>query len=362
MQSNWHLRRLRLTDIAVLITSIVLLSFGITLNIISTPDKSFTEIFTPEHVQILNMYDTTAQRTAHRVGLVVLAVLAVISFFLIHRRNSLLAARPARIAGSAANLLNRYSGIFVCAAAAIFLFSVFQVENWLRGVIIIRLGEIILSVFIIFSLIVYYRSAASRKLKSPVVHIVVWTLLIFYVIWLIVPGFIQPLFFFAQSQIWVEGHYNVTLAQGDRLAAGLQIANEVNLNYGLIPSLVLAIFERNVGFLDFGGHFKVVQITQVLFLLTAIISFYLWKPLNPLFTLFATLLLGTWVSTAHSAIYFPNQSGWRFLGLAIGVLCLLIVRRQKLEKAFFILGLSTGFLILFNPETGICLTFGYLVF
>ncbi len=362
MQSNWNLRRLRLPDTALVITIIVLLSFSVILFVIPAQDDSFTEIFTSEHVQLLNMHNTAAQRTAHRVALVLLAVLSIICCFLIYRRSRFFTSRSTRIFGSGINWIKRYSGIFVLLATAVFLVGIFQAESWIRGVILIRLGEIILSAFVILSFVFLYGQVSGQKAKSAVFSVIIWILIIAYLLWLIIPGFILPLSFFAESQFWLEAHYNVTLAQADRLAAGLQFGTEVNLNYGLIPPLLLAIFERSFGLLDFAGHFVVVQITQIIFLITAIVTFHLWKPRNPLFVLFATLLIGTWVSTAHSAIYFPNQSGWRFIGLALGVLFLLLIRFQTLSKAAFILGLGTVFLILYNPETGICLTFGYGLF
>jgi hypothetical protein len=189
-----------------------------------------------------------------------------------------------------------------------------------------------------------------------------WTCVAVYAIFLIAPGLARTPLAHEPEFSWAEMHYSATLAQGDRLAAGLQAGSQISLNYGLIHSIALAAFERTWGFLDFGGHFRLVQVSQLAFLGVAILAFYLWRPGNPLFVLFGTLLIGPWVSTSHPAVYYPNQTGWRSLGLAAGVVVLILCRRQPLWRVASILGASAGFLLLYNPETGLCISFGYGLF
>jgi hypothetical protein len=202
--------------------------------------------------------------------------------------------------------------------------------------------------------------AQGQKIRGFAVAI--WSFIVAYSLFLVVPGIIRAPRLIDQELSWIEWHYSVTVAQADRLAAGLRLGTQVGLNYGLIHSLLLGAFERRWGFLDFGEHFRVVQVSQVAFLAVAILAFYLWKPRTPLFVLFGALLIGPWVSTSHWALYYPNQAGWRSFGLAAGVAILLLFRRQSSRWLAMSVGASACFLMLYNPETGVCLAFGYGLF
>ena len=314
-------------------------------------------MFTLEHIQLLGMVDTGVQRLAHRVGLILLALLCVLGIVGITRpsAHTRIVAELLRTIGG---FLKKWSGVFLVVAVALVIVfdltgTVFpgpagrklQLELLLVSACLIALG---------------LSSAQQRKTRGFVVAI--WSFIVAYCSFLIVPGMARAPRLFEPELGWMEWHYSATLAQGDRLAAGLRLGSQVNLNYGLIHSFLLAVFERHWGFLDFGEHLRLVQASQVAFLAVAILAFYLWRPDNPLFVLFATLLIGPWVSTSHVAIYYPNQAGGRSFGLAAGVVVLLLCRRQPLWRIATILGASACFLLLYNPETGLCLSFGYGLF
>ena len=74
------------------------------------------------------------------------------------------------------------------------------------------------------------------------------------------------------------------------------------------------------------------------------------------------MIFGTFSSTSHIAVFYPNQSGWRFLGFPIWVILLLIFRNTPLKRAAFCLGCGCGALLLANLETGIVMTIGTMVF
>ena len=104
-----------------------------------------------------------------------------------------------------------------------------------------------------------------------------WTLLLLYVCALMIPGLLRPVSIDNVALLKsAEAHYSLTLAQGDRLAAGLMLGKDVNLNYGLGMTLFTAAFERSVRFLTFGEHIRLVQVFQVVFIVAAVAAFIIW--------------------------------------------------------------------------------------
>lgn len=316
------------------------------------------QIFMVEHIEMLGMVDNTAQRVAYRAGLVLLAVLTLAGRMVVTRRAGFFVSAWATRAGEAFSWLKNCSGVLIFVAVAVVfvfmlqgtVFPVIEGRKW-------RLGLLLVSVYLVLGAMMM-----AKRLKTRPFAVAVWGCVIAYSLFLIVPGLARPLFLFEPLLSGAEWHYSVTLAQGDRLAAGLSLGSEVNLNYGLIPQVTLAIIERGFGLLNFGEHIRLVQLTQIAFLFTAIVAFWLWQPHNNLFILFATLLIGPWLSTSHMAVYHPNQAGWRSLTFPVGVVFLLLMRRQTRPRSALLLGCMAVALVLYNPETGLCLSFGYGLF
>jgi hypothetical protein len=314
-------------------------------------------MFTVEHVSFLNMVDTSSQRLAHRLGMILLAALCVIGAATITRPASHV-REVTEFLRTTHEFFKKWLGMFVTAAAA--LVVLFNLHGTVfagtqsRG---LQLNFLLLSMCsTTLGLLCAHRS------KTRLFVLATWTCVTGYALFLTVPGLMRTPRAYEPELSWAEWHYSATLAQGDRLAAGLRVGSRISLNYGLIHSIALAAFERIWGFLDFGGHFRLVQVSQLAFLGVAVLAFYLWRPDNPFFVLFGTLLIGPWVSTSHPAVYYPNQTGWRSFGLAAGVTVLILCRRQPLWRVASLLGASAAFLLLYNPETGFCLSLGYGLF
>jgi hypothetical protein len=351
-----HIPRWTAPDAAVVITGLVVVGVAATL-FFSRNRVADLSTFTFEHVKFLGMVDTTSQRLAHRVGLALLAMLCVLGAATITRPVAH-ARRVTELFRTTHEFFKRWSGVFLAVGAALVILfnlrgTVFPVEQ--------RQGlQLELLLFSVFLTVLALLRAQPRKTRRLLMAI--WSCIGIYVIFLVVPGFARQPLAYEPELSWAEWHYSATLAQGDRLAAGLRIGSQINLSYGLIHAIALAAFERTWGFLNFGEHLRLVQVCQVVFLGVAILAFYLWRPGNPLFVLFGTLLIGPWVSTSHSAVYYPNQTGWRSFGLAVGVAVLILCRRQPLWRLASILGASAAFSLLYNPETGLCIAFAYGVF
>jgi hypothetical protein len=353
-----RLHNLRPSEIAITIVVFVLVGVGVTLLLLSVQGMQPPSIFTEDRVRMFGMVDNRAQRLAYNSGLVLLAVLSFAALYLGSSGAGLAASRLAQIISKASGHIKRCLGAFLVTAVAIVFFFNIQGTVWGGPE-----GRTLRTVFLLISVCLTCAAlGVARRLQSRTFTLTIWVSVVAYVIFISVPGFIPPIFLSEPFLTPTEFHYSLTLAQGDRLASGFSLGNEINLTYGLIPSLALAVFERRFGLLDFGAHIRLVQVSQVAFLVTAVFAYRLWKPHNPLFILFGTLLVGPWLTSSHMAIFRPNLAGWRNFGFAIGVVFLLLIRRQPLRRAALILGCCAGFLILYNPETGLCLAFGYGLF
>ena len=351
--SGHHIRRWRASDAAAVITTLVVLSVAATMVFFRTRGAGLG-VFTFEHIRLLSMVDTSSQRLAHRVGLVLLAVLSGLGGATIGRPAAH-ARQVTEIFRTTNEFFKKWSGVFLAVGAAM------VVLVHLPGAVFpgpqrqgLQVNLLLLSTFLT---VLGLLSAHHRRTRGIVMAI--WGCVAVYVLFLVVPGFARPPLAYEPELTWAEWHYSATLAQGDRLAAGLRVGSQINLSYGLIHAIALAAFERTWGFLEFGEHFRLVQVSQVVFLGGAILAFYLWRPGNPLFALFGTLLIGPWTSTSHPAVYYPNQTGWRGFGLVVGITVLIFCRRQPLWRVASIMGATAAFLLLYNPETGLCLSFGY---
>jgi hypothetical protein len=315
------------------------------------------ERFTVEHVEMLNIADSSPQRLAHRLSLAVLAALCILGAAVMMRPPAH-CNHVTHVIRAAGKRLRKLAGCLLLGAAV--LVPLFD----LPGTVFPGPGGWRLSLcFLLASMCMLILGLPSIwTSKSRPFAIGVWVCITVYGLFLTLPGLYRPYVLPDQLLSSTEWHYSVTLAQGDRIAAGLELGPHVLPNYGLIHALALAVFERNWGFLDFAGHIRLVQISQIAFLLGAIWAFRLWKPNQPWFALFGLLLIGPWLSTSHLSVYHPNQAGWRNFGLAAGIVLLLVARRQLINRAAFLLGAGAVFLWLYNPETGSCLAVGYGLF
>lgn len=323
--------------------SITTLFYPQPIDIISERSQLST-VFVPEQVLMFNMVVNAGERNAYRVIVLVLLGLTLV----------VAAWWPRYAPTGRATPRARYIRV-----ALPLLLGLATIISYTSLKYISRSGDLRLG---LAALLLWPVVIVAGRYPSKPLLVVGYAVTIAYGLALTLPGLVAPIYI-PQWLMWaVETHYSATLAQADRLAYGFRIGHEVSLSYGLTAPMLLAIYERHCGLLDFGAHIRLVQYSQATFLALAVLSFALWKPRNIIFLLVATLLVGPWVSTQHIAIYHPNQAGWRSLGLAVGVTALLLLRQQSLSRVACALGCVGSALIFFNPETGVCLTLGYAVY
>jgi hypothetical protein len=356
VQDHAPTRRWTPPDGAAIITILVVLGAVATMLLHRSP-RAGLSAFTVEHIKFLSMVDTSRQRWAHRVSLLLLGVLCVLGTAAITHP----AAQVRLVADSfrkTREFFEKWSGALFAVVSALVLLLDLQGTTYPSAIRRLRLNLLLLSVCLTVLGLLW----VGRHCKTRALVVTIWICVILCGLFLVLPGLARAPLAFEPNLSWAEWHYSAALAQGDRLAAGLRVGAQVNLNYGLIPPLALGVFERAQGFLDFGEHFRLVQICQIAFLAIAVLAYYLWRPGNPFYVLFGILLVGPWAGTSHPAMFYPNQTGWRSLGLAVGAAVLVMCRHRPLSQAALILGASASFLLLYNPETGLCMSFGYGLF
>ena len=182
-----------------------------------------------------------------------------------------------------------------------------------------------------------------------------------YLAALVIPGFIRPLPLIVQTPYdlaQVELHLAMVVQPSSALAAGFRLFSDITPEYGVLMPVIVGAFERHSGFLDVAGQVRLVQLSQVAFLMLAVVVLYKVR-LQFLPALLPLAMVGPYLSAAGLALWHPNQSGVRYLGFPIGLLTLQLVGRWRVSRQAAILGFVGALLVLLNFETGIALVCGF---
>lgn len=300
------------------------------------------------HSQLYGMYDSSWQRLGHKVGLVTLAFLVIVVLggkqFLHNFQTSNL------------NLsieLSKTLGALVSFAVLVGSGVTLSDFVGIRLAIFSLLGS--LSLFVLFN-------SCQNNISKRRISFVAWCLIATYVMFLIIPAFVVTPYIPLAKLAGVQFHYSLVLGLADRLAIDTSSFSQILPQYGYMFVSMLGAFQKKLGLLNFGQHILLVQVCQIIFLLASILALTLWQHKRPSSILFYLVLFGVYVGTISSSTLYPNQSGLRFIGLPLWVLLLIFSKRLPLKLVPLLLGCSSGFLLLFNLETGIALSFGSIVF
>lgn len=379
MRNNCHIRS---KDLAAFFTAAVL---GIALLIVFlSPNhtQSLSDRFLPEHIRVWELYDSNPQILAHKValGLIVLFGFAGL-WYSVSKPN--LSESTKRLWGRCARFMHRYGGLLIAPLCVISFFKATD-GGVARGLILILLY---VSATVAISMMAKYTSTGFLRSK-------IWIILLIYLSFFLVPGLVktpnlagqlflvpgavktsnllEQLFLIpgsvktpnlaGQDLTYVELHHFGTCAQADRLATGQRFFQDFVPNYGYIWTSVVGYVEQTFGPWAFGGYIRFIQILQVIFCLLVVFAYHKWKPRDPFYILFAVLMVVPWQGTLGNAVFIPNQSSWRFMGFPLGIIALLLIRQTALLSSALTLGLCGGSLLLYNPETGIAITAGYIIF
>ncbi|HEX6764094.1 MAG TPA: hypothetical protein VF103_01425, partial [Polyangiaceae bacterium] len=228
---------------------------------------------TPEHVAQLGLVDSRVQSRAHRIIVLVTAA-AALGFVVSRRARAKLAVPFERIERSP-----------VARAASFVIPPLLVLLAYERAVpFVAGLGAAALV------LVLGARFRREKWFSLALVGVGVG-----YALLVLVPGFfVTP----DLSDPWLrqgaEWHYSIVVSQGDRLARGLELFENITPHYGLLGPTLLALYERSAGFLSFGGHVRLIQVTELVFCAAALCCHLAWSGRRVLPTVVAMVPVLAW--------------------------------------------------------------------
>jgi hypothetical protein len=188
-----------------------------------------------------------------------------------------------------------------------------------------------------------------------------WTGLAALGVGVTLPGLFQPLVLVhTPPEIirTIEWHYDSVLGGAFTLLAG---DRERHLGYGYLLSVVKALGERVGGPFTFAADVRLVQGTNVLFALALVWAGRAWDRARPLPALLTLALVLPWVHNNHQGIFFPNQSGLRYIAIPLALVLLRWSHRLAPRHAAPALGAFAALALLWNLETGVAVTAAIVV-
>ena len=359
--------------IAIVVTGLLLLALAAAL-LIPQDQAEMLRTFTPEHIEMLGMFDSRAQQRAHRLLVVLLAILGIAA--LLTRGRSFKLTVP-RAVVSCVHLMRENAGIGVLAGVALcFLlyrgtqpatsYAIVQGAYYPLALLPSALSQLAAMAGGTLAVMGYCWAVRQPAIGARVGALKLASMLALavYALTLCVTTFAIPpelREFTSDGLSAVEWHYSGNLGAGDQLATGMQLGR-VPLNAGLLSAVLLASAERIMGLFSFGTHIRIVQALQVLFLGLTAAALWNWYRPRWLPVLLALLLIFPWVEPLHVAVLYPNQSAWRFLGLAAAIFALVALRERPHAHCAAYLGLVAGMALGWNLETGACVTAAFVAF
>jgi hypothetical protein len=160
----------------------------------------------------------------------------------------------------------------------------------------------------------------------------------------------------------IQRHYNLVVAEGDRLAHGFKLLTAVTPHYGLLLPLICAIWQAHISPLAIGDYVNIMRFLQMISILSAAILFYLYSGRRMLYAFLPIIGLLPLYHFGQTAIAYPNNGPWRMFGFVLAVAILYIARNLSLNQLCLLLGATSGITILYNLETGIAITLGLIAY
>jgi len=182
-----------------------------------------------------------------------------------------------------------------------------------------------------------------------------------YLLYMVVLGFVGPIIISTDVPYHLaqfETHLAELLLPSSLLASGYRLVSEVTPGYGLVVPTLVGIFERHAWLLDVGDQLRVSQLSQVIFLVIAVLVLYrIRHRIVPM--LLPLAMVAPFLTTAGPFIWHPNETGIRSLGFPIGLLVLQSVRHASIARQAVIFGAAGAFLLIMNFETGTAVVAGF---
>jgi len=187
-----------------------------------------------------------------------------------------------------------------------------------------------------------------------------------YLTCIILPGMLSdPIPFIANSGdvlAQLELHIAAMTMPGVGISGGQDFFTGVPYNYGLMMPSLISLIDLKFGAMSIDDQLHFVQACQILFTVLAAASYLYYRPNQYLGVFVALLLAAPYWSSAGLGIWHANQTGFRSLGLPLGMLALVFLGRYRPLGWQWLAGSIGGIAILINPETSIALGVGYFIY
>lgn len=188
-----------------------------------------------------------------------------------------------------------------------------------------------------------------------------WWLLTAYSLAVTVPGLGEPIVLAHAPDGGVrsiEWHFDTVLGGSYTFVTG---SLERQIGYMYLLSLVKAVIERHAGYLSFAADVRLVQCTNVAFALGVVWACHAWDRTRPLIAVLVLALALPWVNNNHLNIFFPNQSGLRFMFFPLVIVLARYSHRLAASRAALAWGAFAALAVAWNLETGLAVTAGAVV-
>lgn len=318
------------------------------------PDRLASQLL-PDIVAALGAQDSLAQRAGYATGLGSFALLLVA------------ASRVAPLLSTtsiATAMLGACRGRAGDAGWLILLLAI--MGTWLAARpgalhVLVGLGAILAS---LAAMGVVMRLCRTSWL--PAIGRIALLLTVTYGMGLMAAGLLRPVRLdeptFAGLIASFEAHYAVLIGDRLQLAAGMPLFDLVQSYYGFLWPVLFATIERATAPFDIAISVRLVQLSQIAFMSIYVAAILVYARRAWLGASAALLLVLPWVHTMHPSVLHPNQAGWRYMGLAIGLLALSVAARTRAARHCAWLGAAGGLAVLINYEVGAAITAGLALF
>jgi len=170
---------------------------------------------------------------------------------------------------------------------------------------------------------------------------------VLYFLALVVPGLaVRPIPLMVDDPVGLaqfEMHLDSLTMSSRAIAAGYGF-DFLPYGYGLLMPSVMSVIDHLTHNLTIGHQLQFVQFCQLLFCIAAIAAYWCYRPRAYLGILAAMLLAGPYWITGGLGIWHQNQTGFRSLGLPLGMLAMALAGRMALPRAAWLLG-ATGAIV-----------------
>ena len=160
-----------------------------------------------------------------------------------------------------------------------------------------------------------------------------------------------------ESYSMIQFHYTAVMGTADQIGHGLRLWQDVVPFYGILLPAILGAWIKFVSAVSWAAHYRIAQILSVAMIVSvpAILLIMRRTRSSRMFgpIVLPMLFVVPFLYPAYHMMWFPNQTGWRFIGLSIALLTVAAISMRRLRPAAVWLGVMAGLQILYSTELGL---------